>query len=222
MVNQKKSRKFILSLVIIVFVLNFTGSCYRSGKYRIIPTNDNPSNPKIKNLGVKFDTQKDLIVVPDCSYRISYYVHNLDVYEDIEFSNPLTFEEFNTHLNELLKGSDITASLVGSRDEFMKFHGSLKTGRLEFFRTPIQTKDEVRKVLTADDILWKVTLNIWDARRKERPKDSWSSEPRLIALVTDNFVILLHGPKKTLENKTDPLKKIEIFLTNPRPQGDIK
>ena len=220
--NQKKMRSLILGLVIIVVVLNFSGSCCRSGKYIIIPTNDNPGNPIIKNLDMKFDTQKDLIIVPDCSYRLTYYIHNLDVYEDEESNNPLTFDEFYTYLNELLKGPDITASLVSSRDELMKFYESLKKGRLEFFGNPIMTKNEIRKILSAEDILWKVTLNIWDARRRERPKDSWSSEPRLLALVTDNFVILLHGPQKTLERKTDPLETIEIFLTNPRPRGKIQ
>ena len=219
MTRQRLSR-YICSLILVIFILNLSSSCFLSKKYQIIPTNPNPGNPKLNNLAEKFDTEKDLIIVPDKSFRLAYCVQSNEIYECGNQSEAVTFDNFFMDLDELLKGTDISANLVGFRPALIRFYAAVKNGYINFYRTSTRTKAETKEFLEEMKIIWKFTINIWDARRNELPKDSWSSEPRLFALVSDNFIFLLHGPKRT-DNLEDAVKRLEVFLTNPRPQGDI-
>jgi len=216
----QKSKHLIFSLVLVIFILNFSSSCFLSEKYRIIPTNSNPGNPQLKNLAEKFDTEKDLIIVPDKSFRLAYCMQSNEIYDWGNQSEAVTFDNFFADLDELLKGTDISAILVSFRPALSKFYDAIKNGDINFYGTSQRTKAEMKELLEEIKIIWQFTINIWDARRNELPKDSWSSEPRLFALVADDFIFLLHGPIRT-ENQEDAANRLEIFLTNPRPQGDI-
>lgn len=220
--NHQKSRHLIFVLVLFIFVLNFSTSCFISKKYQIIPTNNNPKNPLLKNLASKFDTEKDLIVVPDSSFRLTYCVLDNTIYQCGKQRDPLTFEEFSTELNNLLKRRDISASLESSRNALSKLYDTLINEDIYFYGTLQRTKAELKKRLKVLEIAWQVTVNIWDARRNALPKDTWSSEPRIFALVADDFIFLIHGPKRTEGQLKDAPKRLEIFLTNPRPRGDIR
>ena len=220
--NHQKSKRLVFSLILLIFVLSFSTSCFISEKYRIIPTNPNPKNPPLKNLATEFDTEKDLIVVPDKSFRLAYCLLNNEIYEWGEQSDPVTFDEFFADVDDLLKRTEIRASLAHSRNALSKFYDMLKRGDIYFHGTSQRTKVEMKELLEEIEISWKLTINIWDARRNSLLKDSWSSEPRLFALVADDFIILLHGPTRSPERQKDVAEGLEIFLTNPRPQGDIR
>lgn len=220
--NIQKSKRLIFTFILFVCLLNFSTSCFISEKYRIIPTNPNPNNPQLKNLATKFDTEKDLIVVPDSSFRLAFCVSDDTIYECGEQTDVVTLDEFLAELRQLMQRTDISASPASYRVEFSKFYDVLKRRDIFFYGTPQRTKKEVKELLLEMEIEWQVTINIWDARRYALPKDSWSSEQRIFALVADDFIFLIHGPKRMEGQQKDSLNRLDVFLTNPRPRGDIR